>query len=301
MTQMALTLHRDAGTGDQVRHAISATLTDARQLVLASGVPTAERVHDARTRIKRIRALLALLRKDLGDFNFRLENRGLRNAALALGPLREAVARLEAYDQLCAHHDSTLPESVRLALSNVRDQTASQEAAELALRQTEARFAAAQARVASWPASDPGTASLVRGYRDCYAKARRSYRAAKRDPTPEAMHALRRRTKRYQYQLQFLEPVQARRLRARRRSVEALSELLGTHHDLAVLDAAFEADNHGLDESALQRLRHAIAERERTLTREALALAGRLFRERPRRVSRQLVRHLRRFAERRAR
>ncbi|HEY3667218.1 MAG TPA: CHAD domain-containing protein, partial [Polyangiaceae bacterium] len=130
---MALTLHREASAGDQVRHAISATLSDARELVLASGIPTDERIHDARTRIKRIRALLALLRKDLGDFNFRLENRGLHNAALPLGTLREAVARLEAYDELRARHDSALPESLQLALSNARDQTASEQTAELAL------------------------------------------------------------------------------------------------------------------------------------------------------------------------
>jgi CHAD domain-containing protein len=292
---MSSKLERGVNAGAQLRHGIVATLADAQRLMMAEEVPISERVHGARTRVKRIRALLALLHEDLGEPDFQLENRDLRQLGSALGPLREPAARVDSYDEARQHHESALPEQLRLALANEGEQAAQGAAAALVLGQTKARLAAAQARVASWPSSGRELKSLLRGFHSCYAKARRAYQAALRSPTPEAMHALRRRTKRYQYQLQFLEPVHARRMRARRERAEALSELLGEHHDLFLLDSALGGTNYGLDEAALSRVRHTLAKRERTLRRHALSLARRLYRKRPRVIGRSLQQRLARF------
>jgi hypothetical protein len=57
----------------------------------------------------------------------------------------------------------------------------------------------------------------------------------------------------------------------------------------------YRGDSQGLKASVVQRLRHAIARRERALRRQTLALAQRLFRKRPRQVGRRLQRQLHRF------
>ena len=51
-----------------------------------------ERAHDARKQLKQARAVLRLLRAELGDTVYRRENRVLRDASRTISPLRDAKA-----------------------------------------------------------------------------------------------------------------------------------------------------------------------------------------------------------------
>ncbi|HEX7453471.1 MAG TPA: CHAD domain-containing protein [Polyangiaceae bacterium] len=292
---MLVTQQPRADIGAQLRRVIKAILVDAHRLVTTEDTAESTRVHGARTRIKRIRALVALLRADLGHTSFRAEARALRDAARALGPLRDSVARLEAYDELSAHGAPGFPDEWREVLTRERNRALHQEITARILSQTAVRLAAAQARVESWPSPTHETESLAHGFLRNYARARRAFRSAKRNPTPEAMHALRRRTKRYQYHLRFLEPVGDRQMRARCHRVEVLSELLGKHHDLVLLSSALADESCGLKKLALRGLRRALERRERKLRRHALSLARRVYRKQPRQFARRLQRLLRRW------
>ncbi|HEY3187390.1 MAG TPA: hypothetical protein VGJ70_07935, partial [Solirubrobacteraceae bacterium] len=80
-----------------------------------------------------------------------------------------------------------------------------------------------------------------------------------------------------------------KRLRRARKRAKTLSQLLGDEHDLAILRAAVEARRALLADLAdRDALVGVIRRRRRRLRREALALAGKLYDERPRRAAKRL-------------
>src|ERR1041384_5148276 len=74
-----------------------------------SGVDPDEATHDARKRTKKLRALLRLVRPELGDDVYRRENRALRDASRRLSGVRDAWVLVEALDDLGLPDDSVAP------------------------------------------------------------------------------------------------------------------------------------------------------------------------------------------------
>ncbi|HKN40971.1 MAG TPA: CHAD domain-containing protein [Acidimicrobiia bacterium] len=81
-----------------------ATEKQLRKIVAAltgqAGLDPDEAAHDARKRAKKLRALLRLVRPELGDDVYRRENRALRDAARRLSPVRDAWVLVETLDGL---------------------------------------------------------------------------------------------------------------------------------------------------------------------------------------------------------
>jgi CHAD domain-containing protein len=296
---MAPKLQPGFSVSEQAHSGIASMLADARGALAAEVPVQAAQVHDARTRIKRIRALLALLNVDLGATRARAEDRALQAAGRALGPLREAGARLDAFDQLSAHAEQDFLAQWRVLLSQDAERTLLLASTKQALGEADTLLGGTQLRVAAWPSATREVAPLARGFQRSYAAGRRAYQAAVRNPSAKALHKLRRRTKRYQYQLQFLDPALSKRLHRRRERAEALSELLGQHHDLVLLGSALADPSSTLGEFASPRMRRALARRERKLRRLALSLARRVYEKRPRLVANQLLKRLHRWQARR--
>lgn len=56
--------------------------------------------HDVRKRCKTVRALLRLIRDEVGKDVYRRENRALRDAARALSPVRDAAVLIQVHDDV---------------------------------------------------------------------------------------------------------------------------------------------------------------------------------------------------------
>src|SRR6056297_2462572 len=75
---------------------------------LTGGQPDVhEAIHEARKHFKKIRAVLRLVRKQLGEV-YRRENAWFRDAGREFSDERDAQAMLEAFDALKAHHPDPL-------------------------------------------------------------------------------------------------------------------------------------------------------------------------------------------------
>jgi CHAD domain-containing protein len=99
-------------------------------------------------------------------------------------------------------------------------------------------------------------------------------------------HGWRKRAKDLWYELRLLGDAWPRPLGATSDEVHQLSELLGDHHDLAVLREDLRQRNLGGE--ATQPLAAAICLRQEELAEESFALGRRLYVERPRDFSRRL-------------
>src|SRR4051794_28254839 len=78
---------------------------EALEVLSGSGPLSDEAVHDARKRLKEVRAALRLLREALGSRTYRQENACFRDAARPLSEVRDAKVLVSTLDKLAEHLD----------------------------------------------------------------------------------------------------------------------------------------------------------------------------------------------------
>jgi CHAD domain-containing protein len=243
----------------------------------------AESVHEARKDLKKLRAVLRLVRGELDEAIYRRENERFRNAGRLLAGARDAGVKLKTLDALTAEGSHVPPKAVLRkyfeALQSERDGRVDVgeelDGAASEIEGGAVAVASLNLSTDSWDLVGPG---LGRAYR----RGRNRFRDARRDPSAEAIHEWRKRVKDLWYHLRILNPIWPELLGETADQAHALSELLGDHHDLAVLaeDARGRADrfNSGTDLAALLA---AIERRQAVLFEDALALGARLYAEKP--------------------
>jgi CHAD domain-containing protein len=297
---------------DGMRRIALAQLDLAIELVRGEkDVPYEEAVHDTRKALKRLRALVRLLREELGEQAFARENAALRDIAGRLAGARDAEVMVSTLDRLLDDHGehgaarrrgggklrgrrSVVKLRRRGPVVKLRAQLAAERdrAAQRGLREEATRDAmlgelyAVRGRVAAWPL--PGNANLrpqERGLRRLYRQGRRRYgralRAKPRDT--RALHQWRKRVKdlRYAAQVLGLEELSKR--------ADDLQEQLGEEHDLALLAARVRAPGGPLAGGGRRRKRtrktvlKLIARRRARLRKLALREGGRMYKRKPKR------------------
>jgi CHAD domain-containing protein len=241
-----------------------------------------EAVHNARKDLKKLRALLRLVRGELGKSVYRRENASFRDAAAALAGLRDADVMLVTLEKL--ELDEALSGPLRQALEAHRLRTggggreqAGGEAIEI--------LSEARARIVDWPLEDDSFAALEPGLRRMYRGGRRGWRAMQKEPTVEGLHQWRKRVKELWYDHELLRPIWKPVMKAVGDEAHELSDLLGDDHDLAVL--LDWARNHA---DAPPELVEAVEMRRRDLQEQAFELGARLYADRPKVFIRRLER-----------
>lgn len=218
----------------------------------------AEAAHAARTRAKRLRAILRLVRRELGEERYRFENAALRDAARMLAPLREADVRIATVrllrERFAAQMSSGALDGVerrfvaerRRVLAEAEDEHLVGRAV-YELRKSQARFRAWPVDRSSHPVAgthplDDAFRSIRPGLRRTYARGRKEMAAALARPTGERMHQWRKRVKYLRYQLEVVTPAWPDVLEAHVRALDHLGGVLGDEHDLADLIHLVAAD-----------------------------------------------------------
>ncbi len=269
--------------------------------------PSENGLHAARKALKRLRALLRLLRHELGERAFARENATLREIAGQLSEARDAAVMLATLDALIARHPRRLGRrsgvrELRLRLAAEHERQRRQALADDAARaELLGELHAFRWRVASWSLPDSRGLELVSDdLARLYRQGRKRYRRAARDRGERTitMHQWRKRVKDLRYAIEMLDrPGSQQRLRKLSRRADELGELLGEDHDLAIFAQRLHAGKkrHRHDQTwrsgrrTRKRLTQAIAARRRVLRKRALRQGRRLFRPRPK----QLVRRVR--------
>ena len=245
-----------------------------------AGSSPQEAVHNARKDMKKLRALLRLVRGELGDDVYRRENECFRDAAAELSGLRDADVMLATLDGLKLEEAVSGP--LRQALEAHRVRTgggARGQAASLVIGiLTEAR-----ARVDDWPLEHDDFDALRPGLTRMYKRGRRELRAARGEPSVAGLHEWRKRTKELWYDHTLLRFVWEPVMDAVGDEAHTLSDLLGDDHDLAVLLAW--AQEHTEPEPELVE---AVEARRAALQQEAVELGARLYTDRPKVFVRRL-------------
>ncbi|HKN91676.1 MAG TPA: CHAD domain-containing protein [Acidimicrobiia bacterium] len=274
-----------------------ATEKQLRKIVAAltgqAGLDPDEAAHDARKRAKKLRALLRLVRPELGDDVYRRENRALRDAARRLSPVRDAWVLVETLDGLVTPPgDDLTAESMaafRAVLAREHRDLQSERSEDGSGLRAAAEFERVLARVSRWPLRDRGWNSLDDGLERVARDGRNAMMEVREKGRTEDFHEWRKQVKYLRHQFGLLRKVWPDVLDAMEGSADELGELLGTDHDLAVLRERAESEPV-LPPATREVLLRRIDARRAGLQHEALDLGRRLYAEKPASLTQRLGR-----------
>ncbi len=288
----AYRIGRDEKAADAVRRIVAGRLDDAlEQLAERLDDDAAAAVHEARKDLKKVRAVLRMVRHRMHDEVFIRENARLREAGLSLGGARDAEAEVGTIEALEERFGDELPagvEPLRRELSAERDERAeatADEGSELraAARGASEAIAATRESIDSWSFSKAGWKLVGPGIERSYRRGRNRFRDVRRDPTPENIHEWRKRVKDLWYHLRLLRDSWPDVMAEMGDEAHELADLLGDHHDLTVL-AADVRDRESLaaeGDEEVAAIMSAIEGRQEELLEAAVPVGERLYAESP--------------------
>jgi CHAD domain-containing protein len=232
-----------------------------------------EAVHEARKDMKKLRALLRLVRGEIGESSFARENACFRDAARELAGTRDADVMRATLDGL------DIPAGVGRRLRELIQSNGALDGdggRRAAAGRAVAILSEARSRVDDWPLEHDSFAALEDGLARTYRRGRRDFKAARSDPSVETLHEWRKRVKEHWYHHTLLRSLWPPVMEATADQAHELADRLGDDHDLALLAgwAARHADPP-------PELGEAVDRRRSDLQGEALELGARLYAERP--------------------
>lgn len=274
-----------------------------------SDVPAEEAVHETRKALKRARALLRLLEGELGSGRTARERTVLRDAARRLAGARDAEVMVSTLDALVRRHPRKLGRrrglvELQAHLHRERDTAVAQtlgDASSAARAQVAHELEALRARVAKWELADRSADKLVepgleRIYRAGRAHRARASRSSPRRKPDRTLHEWRKHVKDLRYAAEILDVRDPPDARSRGRNAklarraDALGELLGEEHDLALLRARVRKHKPLQRRKRTRRLLlRTIARRRADLRERALRAGKRLYERKPRRFVRRVL------------
>lgn len=237
-------------------------------------------VHETRKSLKRLRALLRLIRPALGDEAFRAENAELREIGRLLSSARDRHVLLETVTKLEAASGTAhlgLVEDVRDALNGANGGNGPLVDAH-AVKEAQARLAAADKRFSRLRLGGKGFDVVGRGLEASYRKARHAFDDAYAERTDEAFHEWRKGTQQHWRHMVLLSRAWTDCMEARVAEARRLSQILGDDHDLALLVAFVNSEAAaGLGKQQAEKLEELARQRQKELRELARPIGKRLY------------------------
>ncbi len=260
---------------------------------LAAKENTPALIHDARRCLKRLRALLRLIRPALDEDTYRQEAERLSDIGKLLAEARDAHVMRQVLIKLENRPDG-LPKGVAASMQKLlvaapaargsrKDDGRRQ--ALLRLRQTKKLFTGNAMQAVAFE-------DLVEGLEHAYDRARKRFRKAYRKPTDERFHAWRKTVQLHWRHMLLLSRGWPEAFSARASEAKELSRLLGEDHDYAMLLAL--AESRGAEVLApadLAKLTALCRTCQTELRAQAKPRGARLFAETPGNLTARIVRY----------
>lgn len=250
-----------------------------------------EDIHRVRTTIKRLRALLRLIRPAIDPAFFNRENARLRTAAALLSFARDAEVARGTLKTLPVS-DEIDREAVRSVLSGL--ETQAEPATDFQGTMTEVNRRLEQTRLSFRRLKLRGSDRevLEAGIRAVYRQGRRRMKAAIKKGQDNAFHRWRIRAKNLYYELQFLESVSTKRVGQIVSRLSELEDQIGHDHDAAILRAWLKKQPETFGgEETVHRVVTCLDSQTRELRRKVVPLGRKIWRQKPRRFAQKIVRH----------
>lgn len=246
-----------------------------------------EGVHGARKRLKKLRALLRLVREETGEDFYSGENARFRDMGREISGLRDAQVMSETLDKLLEHFSDQLDAE---AFSHARAEFARREEAVMdslvdhqnTLDRLDGELADARKRVKDWPVDTKKFKAYKGGLKRVYRRGRDRFGAAYEADTAEAFHDWRKRVKYLWHHHRILTPLCPDVLEEAGEQAHEIANLIGDDHDLMVLIDTVNAEPSAFGgQPSADAITGLARIRSRALREEAKPIAEKLYAETP--------------------
>jgi CHAD domain-containing protein len=260
--------------GQRIEHALH-SLRDCHE-------PNA--IHSVRKDIKRVRAVLRLMRTEIRKKDYRRMLKSLRNAAMYLAGPRDAHVKSQALSTLMQVNKGQLGSAtlrqVRASLRDEADTEMKKFAKDKTAKEVARSLEAVAEEFRGLKVKQQGWRALSMGVKTAFQDGKRAFQRARRAPTADNLHEWRKRAKDLWYQATLLRRIWPEQMEAMARDLEVLGENLGDYHDLVVLLQAVKqhTPEHARE---VESLRRQIEERQGQLCRAALGFGEQFYAEKP--------------------
>jgi len=287
---MAYAFEQQSGVAGQVRAIAIEQIDRAIDGIEAKG-DFDQTVHALRRSTKKLRALLKLVQPVFPDYEG--ESSAIKTIAGHFAVARDAAVMVETLSQIVDSPDEgqtnwgigavAMLDRLRERAWHLRHQTGEADLLGLA----RADLALARERVANWSFEASGKAIVIPGLRRSYRRFRTRLEEARRDTGGEVVHDWRKAAKAWWYHMRLIERTAPDVLSDPVRHLDGLGEMLGDHHNLAVLADWIISTRAPTDPSS-DAVLAAIAKRQAVLLDRAFALGRQLAVERPAAAAKRL-------------
>lgn len=297
---MTFELHLDESLRMNMRRLIREQLEGALEVIRDSDEQsTDEQVHSVRKSFKRMRAVMRLVRHEIGKKAYHAENRRFREAGRPLSEVRDAKVLVDSLEELAAKYNES---ETKDAIEAAHELLVAHKREIRSCIQDQALDAAAEctekALAIGWDDLRGRKRRLARGLCDVYKTGRAAFRRAKNARSVESFHEWRKQVKYLRHQLEIFAPLSRKVLGHLAESANELGELLGRDHDLAVLGCKLvETQNSELP--VMTPIERIIVQERNALQAEALAKGKRLYREPTKEFSSRVYGYLKRHTTKR--
>lgn len=256
MMGYAIDITGDEGLPREVRRIAVERIRSARKTLRKVSDDTDASIHGARRDLKKLRALIRLVREPLGKSRFKEEDRTFRDAGRLLAPFRDAAARVALVDALRGKETASISSSaLEIAQDEVHSlyrKTVRKGDIRKAAKEADALLKEAKTRVKDWELEESGFELFREGLADMYTHARSGLARCLIHPTAANFHDWRKCCKYLRYQIELLHTLAPKEMKAAENTLHKLTDLLGNDHDLAVLGETLESLADGtLDDAEL--------------------------------------------------
>lgn len=254
-----------------------------------------EPVHAVRKEIKKMRAILWMLRGRIKEKYYRREVEALRQIASLLAPVRDTQVHLQTLKTILTSFDKPPQINPFATLQNLlereRDRTQGTFLSVQGGRKAVELLRVAKERIVDLNSEDSGDhwKALAPGILKTYKRGKHGYYIAHAWGHSEDFHEWRKATKRLWYHMRLVSPAWPGVIGALKDELGRLGERLGADHDLFNLQKIVtEQLASAVPRNEQDKLVTLIAKRQAKLRRESLSLGARIYAEKPTQFCRRI-------------
>lgn len=249
---------------------------------LSSQTATPKTIHETRKCIKRIRAVLKLVRPGVSKTWYAKENARFRDIAALLAPSRDTDILDETTLKLDAQSDRSAQAAIaatRKLIGKTKKRTSP--TTEQAVSQARQAIAGAARDYRTLTIDTDSFLVLRDGLQSCYGAARRAQKLAYRDGTDKTFHDWRKPVQLHWRHMALFSNAWPEMFKARVEAARTLSQILGDDHDLSILISFVRAatKKRDLTEDAARKVKKYARARQQVLRDIANPLGGMLFQQ----------------------
>ena len=287
---MGFRLKTGQAVSSEVRRIVLRQLDRAVDELTKIGDPESdEAIHDARRRVKKIRAIIRLVRPVLDRAH--RDDPALRRVSKLLAPVADGQGVIDTLNQLLRRYRTQMPRKTATAIRAdlvARSRRIDLKAAkEHVLEKARRTLRAETRRVKEWRLSAEGFGALSPGLKISVRHAREAMVTAWLKPTAQHHHSWRRHVKNHWFHVRLLSARCGNRLQPYQRQIEALDGVLGEYHNLVLLREVLVGDT-ALAPREVKRCLRIVERYQKELRRHAQILGIRIYSEKPRRFVRRV-------------